>query len=289
MLEAVIFHSDHLELSEQFDGTTGFEKSVRNLTWSYAAFLSAVRARGNALAAPPTGEARPADTVATAPEPGNARARWVATNAMMNTQQLLVLDDQWSALIEDASKEPAGASRETLPVLRQAVTDMQAGLVRARRDAAATRTVLLSISDEAYAQGIAAITASLELATELADIRNALGDAISRSAAIAACEQIERDAHGEGALLREKLRTFEEGTLAAGDLRLPFRCAMTLLALSAAVVSAIGLGGATVFVGLGAVSGTWFASRTWVSDNCPVPFAKATTAAPTPEQGDAPS
>jgi glucoamylase len=45
MLAAVIYHSDYLELSEQFDGVTGYEKSVRNLTWSYAAFLSAVRAR----------------------------------------------------------------------------------------------------------------------------------------------------------------------------------------------------------------------------------------------------
>jgi glucoamylase len=45
MLRAVIYHSDHLELSEQFDGVSGFEKSVKNLTWSYAAFLSAVRAR----------------------------------------------------------------------------------------------------------------------------------------------------------------------------------------------------------------------------------------------------
>ena len=45
MLQAVLFHSDHLELSEQFDGTTGYQKSVQNLTWSYAAFLSALRAR----------------------------------------------------------------------------------------------------------------------------------------------------------------------------------------------------------------------------------------------------
>jgi len=45
MLNAVVFHSDHLELSEQFDGNTGYEKSVKNLTWSYAAFLSAVRAK----------------------------------------------------------------------------------------------------------------------------------------------------------------------------------------------------------------------------------------------------
>jgi len=45
MLRAVIYHSDHYELSEQFDGTSGYEKSVRNLTWSYASFLSAVRAR----------------------------------------------------------------------------------------------------------------------------------------------------------------------------------------------------------------------------------------------------
>jgi glucoamylase len=45
MLQAVIYHSDNLELSEQFDGTTGYEKSVQDLTWSYAAFLSAVRAK----------------------------------------------------------------------------------------------------------------------------------------------------------------------------------------------------------------------------------------------------
>ena len=46
MLQAVVYHSDHFELSEQFDAVTGFEKSVSNLSWSYAAFLSAIRARG---------------------------------------------------------------------------------------------------------------------------------------------------------------------------------------------------------------------------------------------------
>jgi glucoamylase len=34
-----------VELSEQFDATTGYEKSVSNLSRSYASFLSAVRAR----------------------------------------------------------------------------------------------------------------------------------------------------------------------------------------------------------------------------------------------------
>jgi glucoamylase len=45
MLSAITFHSDHLELSEQFDATSGYERSVSDLTWSYAAFLSAVRAK----------------------------------------------------------------------------------------------------------------------------------------------------------------------------------------------------------------------------------------------------
>ena len=45
MLQAIVYHSDHFELSEQFDAVTGFEKSVAILSWSYAAFLSAVRAR----------------------------------------------------------------------------------------------------------------------------------------------------------------------------------------------------------------------------------------------------
>ena len=45
MLQALVYHSDHFELSEQFDATSGFEKSVSDLSWSYASFLSAVRAK----------------------------------------------------------------------------------------------------------------------------------------------------------------------------------------------------------------------------------------------------
>ncbi|HTT51014.1 MAG TPA: glycoside hydrolase family 15 protein [Streptosporangiaceae bacterium] len=45
MLQALVFHSDNLELSEQFDATSGYEKSVSDLSWAYASFLSAVRAR----------------------------------------------------------------------------------------------------------------------------------------------------------------------------------------------------------------------------------------------------
>jgi glucoamylase len=48
MVRAVIYHSDNLELSEQFDGTYGYERSVHDLTWSYAAYLSAMRARAEA-------------------------------------------------------------------------------------------------------------------------------------------------------------------------------------------------------------------------------------------------
>jgi glucoamylase len=45
MLQAIVFHSDHLEVSEQFDANSGYEKSVSNLSWGYASFLSAVRAK----------------------------------------------------------------------------------------------------------------------------------------------------------------------------------------------------------------------------------------------------
>jgi len=50
MLDSVVYHSNHLELSEQFDKSTGFEKSVENLTWSYSAFLNALRARSDSIA-----------------------------------------------------------------------------------------------------------------------------------------------------------------------------------------------------------------------------------------------
>ena len=45
MLQAVLYHSNRYELSEQLDQSSGYEISVSNLTWSYAAFLSAVAAR----------------------------------------------------------------------------------------------------------------------------------------------------------------------------------------------------------------------------------------------------
>jgi glucoamylase len=32
MLNALVFHSDHLELSEQFGKESGYEKSMRDLT-----------------------------------------------------------------------------------------------------------------------------------------------------------------------------------------------------------------------------------------------------------------
>ncbi len=46
MLNAITYHSIKLELSEQLDGITGFERGAVNLSWSYAAYLSAVAARG---------------------------------------------------------------------------------------------------------------------------------------------------------------------------------------------------------------------------------------------------
>lgn len=63
MLKAIILHSDHLELSEQFDKDTGYEKSVSNLTWSYAGFLSAARARDNATISRNVGQTGAAGTL----------------------------------------------------------------------------------------------------------------------------------------------------------------------------------------------------------------------------------
>jgi glucoamylase len=45
MMNAVVYHSNSLELSEQFDQSSGYERSVTNLTWSYASFLLAIAAR----------------------------------------------------------------------------------------------------------------------------------------------------------------------------------------------------------------------------------------------------
>lgn len=49
-LEVIRTHADaEGSLSEQFDRITGFERGARDLTWSYGAFLQAVRARNRAL------------------------------------------------------------------------------------------------------------------------------------------------------------------------------------------------------------------------------------------------
>ena len=44
MLQAVTFYSHNLVVSEQFDATTGYEKSVSNLSRSYTSVLSAAHA-----------------------------------------------------------------------------------------------------------------------------------------------------------------------------------------------------------------------------------------------------
>ncbi|WP_294534914.1 hypothetical protein [uncultured Rhodoblastus sp.] len=45
MLRAIIFDGVRSEPNGQFDGTGRYEKSVYNPSWSYASFLSALRAR----------------------------------------------------------------------------------------------------------------------------------------------------------------------------------------------------------------------------------------------------
>ena len=40
LMRAIVYHSDHLELSEQFDRTHGTCMSVRSLTWSYSSFIA---------------------------------------------------------------------------------------------------------------------------------------------------------------------------------------------------------------------------------------------------------
>ena len=73
MLQAIVYHSDHLELSEQLDATTGYESSVRNLSWSYAAVLSALRARA-ALADERLVSAAPSDGPQVTPAKGGRSA-----------------------------------------------------------------------------------------------------------------------------------------------------------------------------------------------------------------------
>ena len=45
MLQAVIYYGDNLVVSEQFDVTTGYEKSTSQLSRSYASSLSAAHAK----------------------------------------------------------------------------------------------------------------------------------------------------------------------------------------------------------------------------------------------------
>jgi glucoamylase len=45
MLQAILFHSHNLVVSEQFGATTGYHKSVSNQSRSYASFLSAAHAK----------------------------------------------------------------------------------------------------------------------------------------------------------------------------------------------------------------------------------------------------
>ena len=49
LMRAIVYHSDHLELSEQLDRTHGTCMSVRSLTWSYSSFIASSRIREKAI------------------------------------------------------------------------------------------------------------------------------------------------------------------------------------------------------------------------------------------------
>jgi hypothetical protein len=203
------------------------------------------------------------------PEVGTPYGRYVSTEAAALLQRLLILDDLWTAELEQASERgPLGD--DEVYTLERLVDAMERGLENVREPLSGIRLMLDEVGDEAVDQAFQEIAEAPGAPPRLTEtLLSQLDDFELRSAAIAGCAYLEAKAEDEAELLREKLAVIVEGReVPPGDFLIPFRCAALIALVGAGTVSVIGLGGPAGFVALGAVSQVGLGALGWDKAEC---------------------
>jgi len=182
-----------------------------------------------------------------------------STQAFVEVQRLITLDDLWTAQLQAISQLPPDVRMKQYHPLSQLVEEMSTGLSAIRHYAHGIGLTLASSSvsdhdfDEALRSlGRSAATSITRAPEQLIEtLRSGLEGVSPKDAAIYACNYVYWNADNEAGFLRAKLDQIERGEAPTGDLSHTFRCAVTLLGVAAGVGLAIVTGGSVVVIALG--------------------------------------
>lgn len=188
-----------------------------------------------------------------APQVGTPHGRLASIRALLLVQQLLALDDLWTAEMERVAAEQLYTTVD-IAALTDLVDEMEAGLVRLPTATYEVRQMIEELSDGEFEASLAQLLEGHgELRSSFADD---LPDFAPRGAVIVACDFIREKSSSEVLLLEEKLEKARRGETSPGDFLMSFRCAGYLLGIGTTVAGAAAgaaLGGPLAPAALGLV------------------------------------
>jgi hypothetical protein len=206
------------------------------------------------------------DVAQTAPGLGRQHE---AVEALAAIDRLQLLDDLWTGYLESGMSDDERTRERELPALRQLVAEMQAGLHYLPSHVRTVRGLV----NELDAEVVETTASALRAATPAGELVPSLdfGDYELRGAMIVACDFVLEQVPDEARHLDEKLERLARGEPSSGDFRVPFKCALFLVAAAACVAGAAAIAIATgnlsalaTLVGAGVA-----ALIAWGQQNCP--------------------
>lgn len=208
--------------------------------------------------------------VKVAPAVGTPEGRLAGMQALALIERLLLLDELWTRLMDDAASGDDRSALDRPDVMRDLGRDIDAALGEVADRAYEVRLMLDSLTDEQFDRALDAVAATPGAPPELrSTLTDALPDYEPRGAAITACDYIVATHAEESALLYQKLDALERGEALGGDLRFPFRCAGFLAVVGAGVAATVITGGAAAVVGLQLASAVGGGVYGWSGAGCP--------------------
>jgi hypothetical protein len=205
------------------------------------------------------------------PDPGTPAGRLLATEALLLSQRLIVLDDLWTAMSraiggdDERYLEPRYELGALVEALNQGLTEIEdrakaMGMTLEMLDGTSVARAFRAIDEATNAPMSPGTQSLLEFASPVAEFQ---------PAAIRACSHVQDEAANERSELLVQLDAVERGERPPGSFRREFKCALYLMAIGAAAAATIGLAGPPVFVTLSVVGIVGQMPASWSGAGCP--------------------
>jgi hypothetical protein len=203
----------------------------------------------------------------------NARAAFDVAGA---AQRLNLLDDLWTSYAEtrDPGREPFTKDRDALYAL---VADMQVQLESLQGNLPMLQSLVEQVGAEAIGRTVEALIAESPQREEVqAAMSRLLGDQSFADVAVDTCQYVAAHASEEAGDLQKQLDAMFDDYAVAGDLKLSFKCKLTLVGAVGLVVGGTILGalaglplGVPLLSALGGAAVGFGGAIIAVASNCP--------------------